>query len=320
MSDLAWLGVVARGFSVALAVVDIGWGTLLCGTVAAAAYLIGTRVLGFRSVPWSATESRCRAGMRRLSRDGQVVIQSLRTSLVAGALAVAAVLGIATPAAAHAPMVAEPGNESPATAFILEDPTLSRAIGATLGAPGEVDWYRMNLRAGDALVVEVTAPDAAGGIPTSFAVLGPGLPAPTDVETAKLMQAAGADGALAHQAAGGEREVHGGLGFIAWGGIRTTAPADGTYWVAVRAAQDGATGKYVLAPGVREEFGLEAVGGMADLVAFFNAGWPQAPGDPPAATGVSDTLITVVIVVVGVVVVGVLAAGLRRRGLSRPRS
>jgi hypothetical protein len=241
-----------------------------------------------------------------------------RTSRVAGALALVAVLALATPAAAHAPMVVEPGNESPATAVILEDPTLSRAIGATLGAPGEVDWYRMNLRAGDALVVEVTAPDATGGIPTSFALLGPGLPAPADAETAELMRAAGADGALAHQAAGGEREVHGGLGFIVWGGIRTTAPADGTYWIAVRAAEDGATGKYVLAPGVREEFGLEAVGGMADLVAFFNAPWPPAPGDPAAATGASDTVNTVVIVVVGVVVGVALAALLRRRARRVP--
>ena len=81
---------------------------------------------------------------------------------------------VAAPVAAHAPMVVEPGNESPATAFVLEDPTLSRAIGATLDAPGEVDWYRMDLRAGDALVVEVTAPDAAGGIPTSFGCARPG--------------------------------------------------------------------------------------------------------------------------------------------------
>ena len=202
----------------------------------------------------------------------------------ASLLAVVAV----TPVAAHAPMVVEPGNESPATAFVLEDPTLSRAIGATLDAPGEVDWYRMDLRTGDALVVEVTAPDAAGGIPTSFAVLGPGLPAPADDETAALATAAGVDGALAHEAEGGEREVHGGLGFIAWGGVRTTAPADGTYWVAVRAAEDGATGKYVLAPGVREEFGPEAVGGMADLVAFFNAPWPPEPGVAPVPTDGAD--------------------------------
>lgn len=218
----------------------------------------------------------------------------------------------AAPVAAHAPMVVVPGNESPATAFVLEDPTLSRAIGATLDAAGEMDWYRMDLRAGDALVVEVTAPDAAGGIPTSFAVLGPGLPAPADAGTAALAKAAEADGALAHEAEGGEREVHGGLGFIAWGGIRTTAPEDGTYWVAVRAAEDGATGKYVLAPGVREEFGTEAVGGMADLVAFFNAPWPTEPGASTPTDGAGDAVSTVALIIAGLVVGGVLVAGMRR--------
>jgi hypothetical protein len=216
----------------------------------------------------------------------------------------------ATPAAAHAPSVVEPGNESPATAFVLEDPTLSRAIGATLDAPGEVDWYRMDLRAGDALVVEVTAPDAAGGIATSFAVLGPGLPAPADDDLAALASAAGADGALAHEAEGGDREVHGGLGFIAWGGIRTTAPADGTYWIAVRSAEAGATGKYVLAPGVREEFGPETVGGMADLVTFFNASWPQQPGDPAPTSGADGVLGPLVLGAAGLAVAGVLASRL----------
>jgi hypothetical protein len=232
----------------------------------------------------------------------------------AGAAAATLLLLLAVaPVAAHAPMVVEPGNESPSTAFVLEDPTLSRAIGATLDAPGEVDWYRMDLRAGDALVVEVTAPDADGGIATSFAVLGPGLPAPADEATAGLATAAGADGALAHEAEGGEREVHGGLGFIAWGGVRTTAPADGTYWIAVRAAEDGATGKYVLAPGVREEFGPETVGGMADLVAFFDAPWPSGPGDPAPTSGADWTVAAVVLVVAGLVVGGVLVAGLRRQ-------
>ena len=42
------------------------------------------------------------------------------------------------------------------------------------------------------------------------------------------------------------------------------------------------TGKYVLAPGVREEFGVDAVGGMVDLIAFFNAPWP--PSDPCRCT------------------------------------
>lgn len=35
-----------QGWSVTLAVVDIAWGTVLCGIVATASYLIGTRVLG----------------------------------------------------------------------------------------------------------------------------------------------------------------------------------------------------------------------------------------------------------------------------------
>jgi len=242
---------------------------------------------------------------------------NIRVSIAGASLLLAVA---AAPVAAHAPMVVEPGNESPATAFVLEDPTLSRAIGATLDAPGEIDWYRMELQAGDALVVEVTAPDAAGGIATSFTLLGPGLPAPADGAAATLATAAGAAGAEVHEAEGGEREVHGGLGFIAWGGVRTTAPEDGTYWIAVRAAEDGATGKYVLAPGVREEFGPEAVGGMADLVTFFDAPWPQGPGDPAPTSGADGTVVAVVLIAMGLVVGGVLVAGLRRRSSHRPAS
>lgn len=249
------------------------------------------------------------------------VLRGAALAVVVGALAVFAA---AAPVAAHAPSVIQPGNESPATAHVLDDPALSRAIGATLVKPGETDWYRMDLRAGDSLVVEVTAPDAEGGTATSFALLGPGLPAPASDTAAALVAAAGADGAIEHEAAGGEREVHGGLGFIAWGGIRTTAPADGTYWIAVRAADDGSTGKYVLAPGVREEFGLETIGGMADLVAFFNDPWPPEPDAPPAATGDGGTIrlaavvggglgVAVLLVVVGSIV-------LRRRRRTRATS
>ncbi len=231
--------------------------------------------------------------------------------------ALAVLLIAAAPVAAHAPAVVGPGNESPATAHALEDPTLSRALGATLDTAGEVDWYRMDLRAGDALVVAVTAPDAAGGIATSFTVLGPGLDAPSTEDAAALASAVGAQGAIGHVAEGGEREVHGGLGFIAWGGIRTAAPADGTYWVAVRAATDGETGKYVLAPGVREEFGPDAIGGMADLVAFFNAPWPPEPGAGAPTAGADGTVTAVVLVGVGLVVGGVLAAGIRRSRQAR---
>jgi hypothetical protein len=238
-------------------------------------------------------------------------------ALVAATLAL---LAAAAPVAAHAPSVVQAGNESPATANVIEDPGLSRAIGATLGGSGETDWYRMDLRAGDAIVVEVTAPDAVGGIATSFALLGPGLPAPASDTAAVASAAAGADGAIEHEATGGAREVHGGLGFIAWGGIRTTAPADGTYWIAVRAADDGETGKYVLAPGVREEFGLETIGGMADLVAFFNDPWPPNAGVPPPSVGDGGAITMAAVIFGGIgvallaVVVG-LAAVRRRRPL-----
>ena len=98
------------------------------------------------------------------------------------------------------------------------------------------------------------------------------------------------------------------IGFIAWGGIRTEAPEDGVYWIAIRAAEQGATGKYVLAPGVREEFGLDAIGGMADLVEFFNAPWPGE------TRGGASLLIAVAAVLVAAGVVGmVLLTRVRRR-------
>ena len=240
------------------------------------------------------------------------MMDTLRRAVTVSTATLLLLATLAGPASAHSPSVVAPGNETPETAHLLEDPTLSRAIGATLGAPGEIDWYRMELRSGDALVVEVTAPDATGGIATSFTVLGPQLPVPAGDRDAAMARAVGADGALTHEAEGGQREVHGGLGFIDWGGIRTTAPADGTYWIAVRAAEAGATGKYVLAPGVREEFGLEAIGGMAGLVAFFNAPWPPTPGIA-VANGADPAPALVAAVVAVLVAGGVLVSGLRRR-------
>ncbi len=43
--DLTNLATI-QGWSVQLVVVDIAWGTVLCGTVATVSYLIGTRLLG----------------------------------------------------------------------------------------------------------------------------------------------------------------------------------------------------------------------------------------------------------------------------------
>jgi hypothetical protein len=184
---------------------------------------------------------------------------------------------------AHAPMVSRDEPSTPAAAVVLDDPTLSRAIGATISRPGEVDWYRMVLRAGDPIVLGMTAPDAAGGLAASFVLVGPGLPDATSVSdwAASLASEAGSSGAVAFSpATDPPREIHGGLGFLQYGTVRIEAPADGTYHVAVFAVDPQGTGKYVFAPGEREEFGADAIGGMAELIAFFNEPWP--PESPRA--------------------------------------
>lgn len=190
--------------------------------------------------------------------------------------------------AAHAPMVSRDEPATPASAVVLDDPTLSRALGATIGRPGEVDWYRMDLRAGDPIVLGMTAPDAAGALATTFVLVGPGLPDATTVSdwAASLAAEAGATGAVAFSpATDPTREIHGGLGFIQYGTLRLEAPMDGSYHVAVFAVDPQGTGKYVFAPGVREEFGPDAIGGMADLIVFFNEPWPPASPGPATAAG-----------------------------------
>jgi hypothetical protein len=202
--------------------------------------------------------------------------------------------------AAHSPSVSRDQNTSPDTAVVLDDPTLSRAIGATIAQPGEVDWYRMELRAGDPLVVGMTAPDAVGSLPATFVLLGPGLPDPAEAgqRAVELAAMTGATGALPFEpAAEPARENHAGLGFLNYGNVTLEAPGDGTYWIAVFAVDPAATGKYVLAPGVREEFGVDAIEGMGDLLAFFSAPWPpdetaapDASASPGAAASPGATL------------------------------
>ncbi|MFN8620798.1 MAG: pre-peptidase C-terminal domain-containing protein [Chloroflexota bacterium] len=210
------------------------------------------------------------------------ISQRARLAVLLGLVACLPVSAVA----AHAPSVDRGNPTTAATALVLTDPTLSRAIGATISAPGEVDWYRMDLKAGDPILVDMTAPDATGTLAATFTLLGPGLPDAAGVSdwAASLASEAGVTGAVAFTPDPDPvRQVHGGLGFIQYGSISLSAPADGSYYVAVQAVDPMATGKYVLAPGVREEFGPDVVGGMADLVAFFTAAWPAASAAPSAS-------------------------------------
>jgi hypothetical protein len=191
----------------------------------------------------------------------------------------AAMLLLPASAAAHSPSVTNEVASAPDEAIVLEDPTLSRAVGALLSTPGEIDWYRMDLQAGDPLVVGMTAPDAQGAVAATFTLLGPGLPgaASSGAAALELAERVDVDGAVVFRpAADPPREVHGGLGFINYGTLRLEAPETGSYWVAVSAVDASETGKYVFAPGLREEFGTDAIGGMVDLIRFFNAPWPAS--------------------------------------------
>ena len=193
------------------------------------------------------------------------------------AAAVLASLLVPAAVAAHSPSVTGAQGSTPAEAVVLEDATLSRALGATIGEPGEVDWYRLDLEAGEPLLVGMTAPDAEGAVAATFTLVGPGLPPAVDSgpQAQAFAEAAGVDGAVVFQpAVEPPLEVHAGLGFTNYGNLSLAAPASGSYWVAVYATDPEATGKYVFAPGVREEFGVDAIGGMADLIAFFMAPWP----------------------------------------------
>jgi len=126
----------------------------------------------------------------------------------------------------------------------------------------------------------MTMPDAPGGIPATFVLVGPGLPPPdpADPVTATIAEVAGAEGAIAFvPAADAPLEDHAGMGFVNYGMISMPAPADGTYYIAAFAVDPAATGKYVLAPGVREEFGVDAIAGFIDLQRFFAEPWPPQP-------------------------------------------
>jgi len=199
------------------------------------------------------------------------------------AAAFLALLLLPAEAAAHSPSVVDRAASSPDDAVVLEDPGLSRAIGAVLAEPGEIDWYRMDLKAGDPLVVGMTAPDASGAVAATFVLLGPGLPEASlsGDAVAMLADRVGVEGGVAFEpAADPPREVHGGLGFINYGTLQLEAPEGGTYWIAVSAVDPTETGKYVLAPGFREEFGVDAIGGMIDLISFFDE--PAPHGTPGA--------------------------------------
>jgi hypothetical protein len=103
--------------------------------------------------------------------------------LLLGAIVLLAVLTRGQSAHAHQPTVFRPG-----TVLVIEDPILSAALYGEFKDPNDVFEAKMTLTKPLAIPLEVLVPkrDALESHRPIFAIVGPGLPAPTDAERALL--------------------------------------------------------------------------------------------------------------------------------------
>ena len=168
----------------------------------------------------------------------------------------------------------------------IPDIGVSRAAYRTLSAPGQVDVYEFTAVKGQKIYAQMTVPylDRESGFTPELAIVymgdsgaplvpqslekGSVLDPPHDVvdrihphngvdETEPPALAVAYDGSAALVF----NEPFTGTRYWIRQTVTLTAPADGAYRIGVY-TRDGSTGKYVLAPGTREQFGL------ADLFSF----------------------------------------------------
>lgn len=179
-----------------------------------------------------------------------VPIASMRHALQAAHVLLILLLVI-LPAAAHVPVL--PGDHTTlATAVKIQDPAVSYAIYGTLHEAGEADYYTVDLQKGDPLRFSVSTP-VEGTFAPWLVIAGPGVvqqgTVPKTVEVPAGDHAAVIPGI---RPAVADFEP-----FTPIAGFRTvnysaTAPADGTYVIAVYTPDEG--GPYTLAAGTLESF------------------------------------------------------------------
>jgi hypothetical protein len=168
--------------------------------------------------------------------------------------AVFALCALLTPvASAHSPVF--PGNNTNlATAYVVNDPTKSWALYATL-EPGQVQYYRFNVTEGQGIYVQLyknTAPSNHDFVP-SFVLMGPGLTSNGAVPSSVTVPA-GASSIVMHgqEPDAATYEGFGPGSFYDLGSVEVNAPASGTYYVTVYDEANG--GAYGLAIGERETY------------------------------------------------------------------
>lgn len=180
--------------------------------------------------------------------------------LLALILALTVAAAVAAPASAHQPYFEEQ-DLKPDAPWLINDPTISTALYATLESPTDVDYFAFEGQAGQSILLQITIPQIAGQeeFAPTMALLGPGLP--TDSSAADLpgrVARPNDTGALLLPAIPGPApeffEPFSRTSYWERQEERVTLPADGRYVVAVW-HQTGQAGRYVFVIGDRERLG-----------------------------------------------------------------
>ncbi|MCC6142311.1 MAG: hypothetical protein IT368_00755 [Candidatus Hydrogenedentes bacterium] len=163
---------------------------------------------------------------------------------------------VAQDAWGHKPVVIDGGPTGPASAYVIDDVTVSQVGYHTVTPDAPQLWFTFEAEAGQQLYFELGVPkiDRLEGLRPAMVLLGPGLPA----VTLPFAVPEGLGG-IVFNTAGEETEVFDeeftGTTSWKWPAVTPTAQQSGKYY-AVAWLPDADTGKLWMAVGTAESFGL----------------------------------------------------------------
>lgn len=171
-------------------------------------------------------------------------------------LALCLLAAVTGPVLAHVPHI-ERADYTQAAPFTVTDPALSIAVYGWLQNRTDVDWFRLEATNGMRLYFDLLVPVLpayAKAYPT-YALIGPGLPAPTQALPFALPPGYGAVVAKYDPATKRpvEYEPFGGKAYFTGPASDDNATTNGTWWIAVWEPA-GKPCDYVLAIGYEERF------------------------------------------------------------------
>ncbi|MDH5688493.1 MAG: hypothetical protein OEZ48_11625 [Candidatus Bathyarchaeota archaeon] len=158
---------------------------------------------------------------------------------------------------AHTPLKPGPDNESLETAYAVSDPTKSWAIYADLHEGGEAQYYRLDLEEGDRLRAMLYVPISENSdFMPNLIVMGLGISSEDTVPAyVEVPDGAGTMLVTAQRSAQPSYEPFTPSSYYYLASMDQEISLTGTYYVAVYEESQG--GRYGLAIGYREEFGID---------------------------------------------------------------